>query len=397
MPTERPKIYLSKVHIKGFKSIEDLTVDFQKDLNILIGKNGSGKSNFFEAVYRLLRERNLGFYSYAKVQFVSSDDHLFWLELHKISQNINLKEEDGEDRVNIVERFSVDNKIVFDSIEATDHRDRFMFNNKLRSYGKGSTLRSIFVRFGYAAISPLYVKYALPDFLQLQCLSVPGTFKIHIEDDFSMWEYPTTIGSLTRILNNIEIVHDDSIKQIKAINKSNFYKRLEFGEELLNNLKRYSNIQEIKFNNNLNVYHDDKSVIIENIKVDFKVNGNWLPWSQLSDGTQRLFYIIAEITDSNGPIFIEEPELGVHPHQFNLLMDFLKEQSQKKQIIISSHSPKALDHLSPDELNDILIASYDKKEGTSIRHLTNKEINKAKKYMKEVGFFSDYWMLSDLE
>ncbi|WP_309332700.1 AAA family ATPase [Mucilaginibacter sp.] len=107
--------------------------------------------------------------------------------------------------------------------------------------------------------------------------------------------------------------------------------------------------------------------------------------------------MISEITNTDGLVLIEEPELGIHPHQFNLLMNFLKEQSEHKQIIISTHSPKALDHLSPDELNSILITYYDLKKGTQIRHLTNKEITKAKKYMKEVGFFSDYWLLSDLE
>jgi predicted ATPase len=110
-----------------------------------------------------------------------------------------------------------------------------------------------------------------------------------------------------------------------------------------------------------------------------------------------LFYIIAEVTYSNGLILIEEPELGIHPHQFNLLLDFLREQSENKQIIISTHSPKALDHLEPNELDNILITYYDLKRGTQIRHLTSRQKTKAKSYIKEVGFLSDYWMLSDLE
>ncbi|MBS1503358.1 MAG: AAA family ATPase, partial [Bacteroidetes bacterium] len=97
------------------------------------------------------------------------------------------------------------------------------------------------------------------------------------------------------------------------------------------------------------------------------------------------------------PILIEEPELGIHPHQFNLLMDFLKTQSAHKQIIISTHSPKSLDHLEKDDLNNILIAYYDRKSGTQIRHLSPKEIKKAKAYIKEIGFISDYWLHSDLE
>ena len=41
--------HISHVHIEGYKSIDNLDVDLLPGLNILIGKNGSGKSNFLEA------------------------------------------------------------------------------------------------------------------------------------------------------------------------------------------------------------------------------------------------------------------------------------------------------------------------------------------------------------
>ena len=123
-----------------------------------------------------------------------------------------------------------------------------------------------------------------------------------------------------------------------------------------------------------------------------------MPWSQLSDGTKRLFYLITEITNwTGGLILVEEPELGIHPRQFHLLMQFLKEEAEEKQIIMSTHSPQALNFLEESELLHILITYYDQKKGTLIKHLSTSQISKAKKYMKEVGFLSDYWMLSDLE
>ena len=38
---------LESISIKGFKSIRDVEVEL-RDINVLIGANGSGKSNFLE-------------------------------------------------------------------------------------------------------------------------------------------------------------------------------------------------------------------------------------------------------------------------------------------------------------------------------------------------------------
>ncbi len=121
-----------------------------------------------------------------------------------------------------------------------------------------------------------------------------------------------------------------------------------------------------------------------------------MPWSYLSDGTKRLFYLVSEcLTVDEGIILVEEPELGIHPHQLLKVLDFLKEQSRTKQVIISTHSPLALDVLKEDELDRIIIATYEK--GTRFYHLTEEEKIKAKKYMNEVGELSYYWLHSNLE
>ena len=47
--------YITSLHLKGYKSIRDLSVDLKQGLNIIIGANGSGKTNFLEfldAAYR---------------------------------------------------------------------------------------------------------------------------------------------------------------------------------------------------------------------------------------------------------------------------------------------------------------------------------------------------------
>lgn len=67
-------------------------------------------------------------------------------------------------------------------------------------------------------------------------------------------------------------------------------------------------------------------------------------------------------------------------------MTFLKEQSETKQIIISTHVPKSLDILNTDELDHIQIIYYDYELGTQASHLNGKQSTKAKGYTERTGF-----------
>ena len=132
--------------------------------------------------------------------------------------------------------------------------------------------------------------------------------------------------------------------------------------------------------------------MVENIIIEFKINNSWVPWSYLSDGTKRLFYIITEcISVEEDIVLIEEPELGIHPHQLFSLMNFIKEQARTKQIIITTHSPMVLDILPPDELNKIAIVSLAGNKSV-FNKLSSEQMETAKQYMAEVGDLSYYWL-----
>lgn len=43
-------MYLSKVHIKNFRNLKDVTVNLRSGLNVLVGRNNAGKTNIFKAI-----------------------------------------------------------------------------------------------------------------------------------------------------------------------------------------------------------------------------------------------------------------------------------------------------------------------------------------------------------
>lgn len=49
---------MDKIEIKGYKSFKDLTLDLRA-INILIGSNGSGKSNFLSFSSSLIEFTNI--------------------------------------------------------------------------------------------------------------------------------------------------------------------------------------------------------------------------------------------------------------------------------------------------------------------------------------------------
>ncbi len=76
------------------------------------------------------------------------------------------------------------------------------------------------------------------------------------------------------------------------------------------------------------------------------------PWTfraqSVSDGTLRaaglLIALFAQSGRVQGPVGIEEPESGLHPAAAAVLLDALRDASERRQVIVTSHSPDLLDH-----------------------------------------------------
>lgn len=73
---------------------------------------------------------------------------------------------------------------------------------------------------------------------------------------------------------------------------------------------------------------------------------------QLSDGTLRYICLAALLLQPNPPatIIIDEPELGLHPYAIKLLASVLHEAAAKAQIIVSTQASLLLDELTPEQV-----------------------------------------------
>ena len=80
-----------------------------------------------------------------------------------------------------------------------------------------------------------------------------------------------------------------------------------------------------------------------------------LPASLISDGTINITALIAALYFEKKPVaIIEEPERNIHPSLISKLVAMMKDASQGKQIIVTTHNPEVVRHA---DIGDVLLVS----------------------------------------
>ncbi len=396
-------MFLKNITINNYKSIQKATVGFEPGLNIVIGKNGAGKSNLLEFIREFVSFHVIA----GRVPKNFNLDYLFLIEYNQDTSNetalFNVK----------MEKQLLNGEIIYPveitltkTVSGEEHYNGKLLTNQEMSINQlSSGEQSEFIKEANVLkrFNLSFVSFNIPE--NSFWLDQPTRFEIE-SDLFAGTEDNHNGLGIFNFLNNSVIFYflvegPTSFKDVDLNNIRERYVKI-FGDferenQLNNYLSKHSPIQEIRLNPNINVYKTDNKILVENLLIDFKVNDSWVPWSYLSDGSKRLFYLITQcLSLKDGLLLIEEPELGIHPHQLFSLMQFLKEQSEEKQIIISTHSPIVLDVLRQNELNRITIAKLEKGY-SQFNKLTEEQVSIAKDYMNNVAELSYYWLHSDLE
>ena len=85
--------------------------------------------------------------------------------------------------------------------------------------------------------------------------------------------------------------------------------------------------------------------------------GQYLPSSLLSEGTIRVVALLVALYFENKRIMaFEEPTISLHPKLISQLMQMMKEVSEEKQVLITTHHPEVIRHV---DLDDVYLVSRD--------------------------------------
>lgn len=90
------------------------------------------------------------------------------------------------------------------------------------------------------------------------------------------------------------------------------------------------------------------------IELRWRQRGSDYPFhgSQLSDGTLRFICLVAALAQPDPPatIVIDEPELGLHPYALEVLGGLLSSASHHVQLVVSTQSAALLEHVEPEDV-----------------------------------------------
>lgn len=99
-----------------------------------------------------------------------------------------------------------------------------------------------------------------------------------------------------------------------------------------------------------------------------------IPAIRLSDGTLRWLALLTILLHPSPPplVCIEEPELGLHPDIIPTLAQLLREASERMQLVVTTHSSALVDELS--DMPESVIVCEKEHGSTVLRRLERKEL-----------------------
>jgi energy-coupling factor transporter ATP-binding protein EcfA2 len=125
----------------------------------------------------------------------------------------------------------------------------------------------------------------------------------------------------------------------------------------------------------------------------FRIGRQTLSPNQLSEGTFKTLALLFHLmTEDSEALLIEEPEVCIHHGLLSSVLEIVKSYAGQKQIILSTHSDYVLDHVRPENVYQV---TFEKHRGTEARHIqstmTRKEFAALREYLDRVGNLGEYW------
>mgnify|MGYP004541394875 CR=1 FL=1 len=349
-------MYIEKLKLHNFRCYENLEIDFHKQLTVIVGKNGAGKTTILEATAIALGAWFIGFNNISSKAFDRDNDPLrkayqigttddvqpqFPVEIEAWGQIDTSNEAFLYWKRGLnTPRGTMTTKDAKEIVEIAAN-----YQNAL-SEGRTDVYLPIVAYYGTGRLWDYHRQKKVDVFKRnsrtngyIDCLDGTANVKLMME-----WFLNMTINKYQRQEENLE-----SNPELDTV-----YLAME---NCLSKLSGYSDVK-IRFNMNtreLDVYYSEK-------------NGQRMriPLNQLSDGYKGMVSLVADIayrmatlnpqlgteilSRGEGVVLIDEIDLHLHPAWQQKVLDNLMEIFPKIQFIVSTHAPAVINSVQAEKL-----------------------------------------------
>lgn len=343
---------LEKLSVSGFKSIRDLK-DFKlNDLNILVGANGTGKSNLISLFRMLLAMADKNFSQFI-LKHNGADGFLFNgpKVTPKMKAEFVFTSQSSYSRGPNIYRF--------EAVPTIDGR-RFLLNEEReyvttnpRSYGPTSEESRLRDEKDETSWDGKW--------------NGVGHFVFESISNWMVYHFHDTGENAS--MRRYEIVEDNRRLRSDASNIAPFLLRLKTTPHLESSYQEILNVIRLVIPYFSEFRLDSQKIgEAEKVALSWQQKGSDFPMQpyHLSDGSIRFICLATALLQPSPPsmIVIDEPELGLHPEAIRILGELIQDAAKRTQVIVATQSPLLLDQFS---VEDIVVVKREEGQSTFSR------------------------------
>ena len=353
---------LKSIRLVNFYSFKDTTIELNRGVNVLVGINGSGKSNFLK-VFELLQNAVKGRRLRRHILEIGGVNEMLY-------QGERENDEIGIEMVSESPTFGV--HVLGEKIETINYEIK-VIPTQTEYYLKEKLWDNIGILFKKEGKSIVFSD------------ANKGFVETNNYNDLELVEYPSRVSYLSRsflnffaTLNDLGYIStiDTSTtspirKPVLAIPETEIVNGGINLVQVLNTLKindkkTYRKIVEALHRVNPHFKDFDFRPFGTNFEMLLEENGlnRSMHLSKVSDGTLRYLCLITILlTNKKSILCIDEPETGLHPDMLFNLAEAIKEAGETSTVIVSTHSTQLLNYF---DLETVRVFEKDDDNATQV-------------------------------